>query len=322
MKQEVFEQHNQAFWQSFSTQLEELEQGRKDSFRQFASHYRRLCQHLAIARHRGYSQHLIIYLNDLMLRGHQMLHKRPSHFWLSLTHFLAVQFPHSIRTQWRYVMVATLLMYLPAVLLIGAIQVEPDLVYLVVDAHQLSEYESMYDPSSESLGKKRESSTDLQMFGYYIQNNIGIAFRTFATGIVFALGSIFFLVFNGVFFGVIGGHLTEIGYTETFWTFVIAHSAFEVTAITFAGAAGMKLGFTLLSPGARTRAEALKQAARECIPILYGMTIMLLIAAFIEAFWSSDHTLPATVKYSVGAAMWLMVIAYFTLAGRSAHEPR
>ena len=318
MKQEVFEQHNQRFWQTFNYQLEALEQGKKQAFNHFAADYRRLCQHLAIARHRGYSQHLIIFLNDLMLRGHQVLHKRPSHFWLSLVHFLGYQFPQAVRAQWRYIWVASALVYLPTVLLIGAIQVEPDLVYLVVDSQDLASYEAMYDPSSESLGKKREASTDLQMFGFYIQHNIGIAFRTFATGIVFAIGSIFFLVFNGVIGGVIAGHLTHIGYNEPFWTFVIAHSAFEITAITFAGAAGMKLGFTVLSPGSFSRVEALKNAARECTPILYGVIIMLMIAAFLEAFWSSDHTLPTVVKYSVGAAMWALVISYFTLSGRNA----
>ncbi|MCY1431701.1 hypothetical protein D9M71_476760 [compost metagenome] len=43
---------------------------------------------------------------------------------------------------------------------------------------------------------------------------------------------------------------------------------------------------------------------------------LLLIAAFIEAYWSSVTQFSATVKYLVGAMLWLLVGAYFLLGGR------
>jgi hypothetical protein len=45
---------------------------------------------------------------------------------------------------------------------------------------------------------------------------------------------------------------------------------------------------------------------------------MLLIAAGIEAFWSSSSWVPNAVKYSVAAFCWFAVIAYLTLQGRRA----
>ena len=45
---------------------------------------------------------------------------------------------------------------------------------------------------------------------------------------------------------------------------------------------------------------------------------LLLLAAFIEAFWSSNRAIPAEIKYAVGIAGWLLVILYLTLAGRRA----
>src|SRR6185312_7904088 len=59
-------------------------------------------------------------------------------------------------------------------------------------------------------------------------------------------------------------------------------------------------------------------AARGSIVIVYGLTIMLLIAAAFEAFWSSARWMPPTVKYTVGAACWLAVLAYLTFQGRRA----
>jgi hypothetical protein len=45
---------------------------------------------------------------------------------------------------------------------------------------------------------------------------------------------------------------------------------------------------------------------------------MLLIAAAIEAFWSSASWLPHTVKYGVAAACWIAVLGYLSLQGRHA----
>jgi uncharacterized membrane protein SpoIIM required for sporulation len=159
------------------------------------------------------------------------------------------------------------------------------------------------------------------MFGYYIMNNIGIAFQTFASGLLFGLGSLFFLLFNGLMIGAVAGHLTQIGYGETFWSFVVGHGAFELTAIALAGAAGLKIGWALLVPGRLPRAEALRIAAGSSVRLVGGVIVFLLLAAFIEAYWSSMALASPTLKYAVGAALWLLVLAYLLLAGRGTHAP-
>jgi hypothetical protein len=45
---------------------------------------------------------------------------------------------------------------------------------------------------------------------------------------------------------------------------------------------------------------------------------MLLIAAAIEAFWSSASWLPHPVKYAVASACWIGVLSYLAFQGRSA----
>jgi uncharacterized membrane protein SpoIIM required for sporulation len=49
--------------------------------------------------------------------------------------------------------------------------------------------------------------------------------------LLLGLGSAFFLIFNGLMIGAVAGHLTRIGFGQTFWSFVIGHGAFELTAI-------------------------------------------------------------------------------------------
>jgi uncharacterized membrane protein SpoIIM required for sporulation len=156
------------------------------------------------------------------------------------------------------------------------------------------------------------------MFGYYTRNNIGVAFQCFAGGLFAGLGSLFFLAYNGAFAGAIAGYLTERDMGSTFYSFVATHAAFELTAIVLSGAAGLRIGHALLAPGRLTRRQALVHATHSSAIILYGITAMLIVAAAVEAFWSSASWLPHAVKYSVAAMCWAGVLAYFTLQGRRA----
>src|SRR5690606_2187301 len=115
-------------------------------------------------------------------------------------------------------------------------------------------------------------------------------------------------------------YLTELGHVETFWPFVIGHGAFELTAIAIAGGAGLKLGYGLLAPGRLTRKQSLIQSARAAMPLVYGIFFFLIIAAFIEAFWSSSSVLPISVKLTVGGVFWLLVIVYLSLGWRRGHR--
>jgi len=176
----------------------------------------------------------------------------------------------------------------------------------------------MYDPGNEKIGRSedRESATDFAMFGYYIWNNIGIAFRTFASGMLAGVGTVLALLFNGVVIGGVAGHITQLGFVSTFWPFVSGHSAFELTAICISGGAGLLLARAILMPGRRSRGDALKAAALEAVTLVMGAGLLLLGAAFIEAFWSSNRAVAHEVKYSVAAVLWLVLILYLTLAGR------
>ena len=49
-----------------------------------------------------------------------------------------------------------------------------------------------------------------------------------------------------------------------------------------------------------------------------GVTVMLLIAAAVEAFWSSARWLPVEAKYGVAALCWIGVLSYLSLQGRRA----
>ena len=283
-----------------------------------AALYRRACEHLALARARSYPAYLLDRLDRLTADAHQVIYQQREFGAAALWRIVSRDFPRAVRADAAYVWIATALLAVPTLVLGVLVYFQPGLVLSVVDPATAAQFEQMYSPSAESIGRPRDAGSNWIMFGFYIRNNVGIAFQCFASGLAAGLGSIFFLVYNGALFGAVAGYLTERGLGSTFYSFVVTHGAFELTAIALSGAAGLKLGHSLLAPGRRTRRQSLVHAARECVVIIYGVAAMLIVAAAVEAFWSSAAWVPNTVKYGVAAVCWLSVFAYFALQGRDA----
>jgi len=145
---------------------------------------------------------------------------------------------------------------------------------------------------------------------------VRIGFQTFAGGLAFGVGSGWFLGANGVIIGAVSGYLTQVGYSETFWSFVAGHSSPELLAIAISGAAGLRLGLALIAPGGVSRKAALMAAAKPAVRLMYGAAIMFMFAAFVEAFWSPLTEPGFQVKIGVGLFGWALALAYFLLAGR------
>tara|TARA_R110002049_G_scaffold54869_18_gene152385 strand:- start:1792 stop:2781 length:990 start_codon:yes stop_codon:yes gene_type:complete len=328
VKQEVFERRYSSDWEQFEQWISLLSKRRsradndperlQAAGKEFPARYREICHHLALARTRRYSIALQQRLNQLALDGHQQLYRSRTTFLSTLQAFVFREFPATFRRYWRYMLASTLLFYLPAFGMAIAINLQPELVFSFLSPADVSRMEAMYDPQNDVLGRERVSETDWQMFAYYIYNNITIGFQTFAGGLVFGLGSLFYLVFNGLFFGAVATHLTAVGYTSTFWPFVAGHSALELTAICIFGGVGLLIGYAGIAPGRRSRWHAIRYQATNGMPLVYGGVLMLVAAAFVEAFWSSTTWPPVMLKFVVGGALWLLLLLYFLLMGR--HE--
>ena len=333
MKQQQFEARHGAFWDALAQTLTQLERpararwwhrakaktvspGAPASSADFPADYRRLCHQLALARQRGYSPNLVNRLNALVLRGHRQLYQHRPPLLPRLREFVRADFPRAVREQWRWHAASAMSFILAMALIWGLLAVQPDRVHSVLSGEMIAGIEAMY-ASETRLSDGRGSDDDVMMFGYYIYNNISVAFRSFAGGLFFGVGALFIMIFNGGFLGAVAGHLTNVGAGEALFTFVIAHGAPEITAIILAGGAGLRLGAALLAPGQQTRLAALRAAARSGLPVIYGVFLLLILAAFIEAFWS-PRDLPAQTKYIVGAICWALLTVYLLFAGRPA----
>lgn len=329
IRQTQFINKHEALWKHFEEWLDynELSRWKKKSKKNPVEEpealdlphaYRKICHHFALANSRMYSPILVEKLNKLVVRGHHKLYSTHTHFLRDILQFFAGGFPALVRQEWRVVSIAAALFYMPFIAIIIIIQYNPDLIYSIMDGSQVQSLESMYDPDlHERYGRERESDSDIYMFGFYIKHNIGIDFKIFAGGMLYGIGSIFLLLFNGLFLGAAFGHMTYIGYYDTFWGFVVGHGAFELQAAFLSGAAGLKLAEALIMPGRKSRVRALIDNGKIAVRIMYGVIVFSIIAAFLEAFWSST-VMPVMIKYVVGAILWTLVAFYFFFVGRNA----
>lgn len=325
MKQQQFEQLHQEKWRVFKSLLDE--KSRQSHFMglskyEFIRLYRMVCQHYALAKQRHYSPQLINELHQMVLQGHQNLYTKKGNMLNAVYQFYRHVFPVRFRALIHLFWLSFACFTVPLVVMGLLCYYNADMLYSVMSPHQVMDMESMYNPANAHFGRSsdRQSDTDLAMFGVYIQNNIGIDFQIYGMGIFAGIGTLFSVIFNGLIIGGVSGHLTGIGYGETFWQFVFGHGSFELTAAVISGAAGLRLGQSLFMPGNYSRTDALKIAGKESIELLLGAASMTFIAAFIEAFWSSSNVISPSVKYVVAFFLWSMVIGYLAFVGKKSYD--
>lgn len=285
-----------------------------EALRQVAALFRALCADVMQVRSLGYGHDLRWRLDALAARANTFLYRTPRREGAARLGEMLAEFPREVRRRRVFLLAASLLFWLPfGVGLAGALLL-PDFSERVLPAATLEQMSSAY---SKGFADGRASGEDAAMAGFYVQNNIGIAFRCFATGALFGAGSVFFLVYNGLTIGTVVGYLLSTGHGRNILTFVCGHTPFELGAIIISGAAGLMIGYALLDTGGLTRVAALRRAGRSALTLVVGAAVMLLVAALVEGFWSPSSATDQ-VKWVVAAFNTALVVGYLALASRAA----
>jgi uncharacterized membrane protein SpoIIM required for sporulation len=285
--------------------------------------YSDVCADLARAEAARHSPPLLDYLQGLTAAAHATLYGRHLHAISgggrrSPVRLALEAFPRAVRRHRVAMVVAFCLFFVPLFGGLLATLADPSFAARVVPEAQLR---PMVEAYQHGFSSGRAAGIDVQMAGFYVNNNIGIALRCFATGIAFGIGSAFYLVQNGLATGAMVGYVVAHGAGDNILTFVVGHSSLELGAIVLAGGAGLVLGWSIVAPGDRTRVASLQQAAGSVIVVVFGAATMLALAAAVEGFWSAS-SISSVVKRVVGGVLFMVVAAYIALAGRrSGNEP-
>jgi uncharacterized membrane protein SpoIIM required for sporulation len=275
--------------------------------------YRDICADLARAQAARYSAPLVDYLQGLTASAHTVLYSRESRR-RGRARALFHAFPLAVRAHWKAMLIAFVLFFAPFAFGLVMSLDDPRFAFRIIPESQLRPLTEAY---SRGFDAGRQGGEGALMAGFYVNNNVGIALRCFATGVFGGLGSAFYLVQNGLAIGATLGYVASQGAGFNIFTFIVGHGSFELGAIVISGGAGLSLGWSIVAPGDKTRLASLQDTGRDVVAIVSGAALMLLLAAAIEAFWSGS-SIPPIVKLVTGGLMFVLVMVYLLFAGRSA----
>lgn len=324
MNRERFIRQRRGDWQQMEGLLSAMQAQRKSRWSgrevtRLSTLYRSVCYDLSLVQSREWGARLEQYLNDLVAQGHNCLYRSPPRSLDKVLEFLSEGFPQLLRERRVFFFVSLALFVVPflAAMLLAAI--DPVLAERLVDKTAMEQSGESY---SKEFYSKIDSSYAEQrslMAGFYVWNNVGIAFRCFALGGFFGVGTVVTLLFNGISLGAITGYLINQGHSDNFFSFAISHGSFELTAIVVAGAAGLLLGWGMVHPGRLSRIESLRVHGMDAVKLACGAGFMLVVAALIEAYFS-PMAIPHSIKYVVGTFLWITVYIYLVHGGRGVYR--
>jgi uncharacterized membrane protein SpoIIM required for sporulation len=313
-KSEQFVEERKSEWKALRVILLSIRKGSRKSLSdsqvsQFPGLYRQICTDLAEAKMLELSPDVLDYLNNLVGQAHQYLYNMPVISWTQVKHFFTHTLPNILRDCIQYVAASAVLFLLPGIISFFVIFREPGYAQYVMPRAVLEQMEASYE---SEINGNRGPGTGAFAASYYIQHNTTIAFFSFAAGVLLGIGTIFFLVYNGIAIGSIAGYINALGYGENFWNFVCAHSVMELSGLIIAGAAGLLLGFSLIKANKYYRREWLKLQKERILILLCPSVFLLALAAIIEGN-ISPSSLPFWVKAAVALFSGCIVLYYFII---------
>ena len=147
-------------------------------------------------------------------------------------------------------------------------------------------------------------------------NNIQVTLVAFAGGLLFGVGTVASLGFNGLLLGVIGGLAFGAGNGEAFVRLVSSHGPLELSCIAVGGVAGLRLGLSLIRPGPHTRLRSLQQEGRRAVELAVGTAPWLVLCGFLEGL-ATGPELPVGVQAGIGIGLAALFWGLVAGAGRA-----
>ena len=88
---------------------------------------------------------------------------------------------------------------------------------------------------------------------------------------------------------------------------ILPHGLLELSAVIVAGAAGLRIGWSIIDPGDRPRFNALTDEARRAGSVLVGLVVAFMLAAVVEGFVTGQPW-PTALRVGIGVFVFAAVL--------------
>ncbi len=274
--------------------------------------YQRTAAHLAVIRGSTYDPTLEARLSTLVTSARGVVAGSTVPLMRSIAYFFTATFPAAVyRLRWAWITIAALSLLL-ATYVGHRIATVPGLQQSLIsdaDLEQLVNHDFAAYYSENPAGDFAAA--------VWLNNSLACA-TMIVTGIaVYPL--LLSLWSNMANVGLLGGLMVGHGRADVFYGLILPHGLLELTCLFIAAAAGLSLAWAIVSPGPRTRGQALAEQGRRVGAIAVGLAFALGVAGLLEAFLTPS-TLPAVVRLGIGATVWVAFLVYIFVLGSRANR--
>jgi uncharacterized membrane protein SpoIIM required for sporulation len=148
-------------------------------------------------------------------------------------------------------------------------------------------------------------------------NNSWVSAQCIAFSVLLGLPIPYVLFNNAANVGLIAGLMFHAGKGGILLGLLAPHGLLELTAVFLAGATGMRLGWSVISPGDRPRGQVLAEQGRAVVSVAVGLVGVLLVSGLIEAL-VTPSPLPTFVRVGIGIVAEAAFLSYIVYFGRRA----
>lgn len=273
--------------------------------------YQRVSTHLSMARSASTDSVLVARLSALVARARSAVTGAHAPLRSEFIRFWTVSFPVVAYRAWRWWLVTAAVFFGVAFLIALWVAGSPDVRSALgtpVELDQLVNHDF-----ASYYSENPAASFALRVW----TNNAWIAAQCIAFAVLLGIPIPWVLFQNAANLGLTAGLMAHAGKLDILFGLLTPHGLLELTAVFLAGAAGMRLGWTVIAPGDRPRAQALAEQGRAVVSVAIGLVVVLLVCGLIEAV-VTPSPLPTVVRVGIGVLVEILFLGYVIHFGRRA----
>lgn len=326
LRSDRFRLDREADWQRLEAIVKKMESGRirklsDEELLALPVLYRTVASSLSIARETSLDAATLAYLEALVQRAWFVVYGPRSSLLGWLRRFLGGGWSAAVRAIWIDILIALVIMVAGAAVGWLLVASDPEWYYAVVPG----QFADTRVPGAtrEVLQQTLTDGADqggLAVFAAYLfNNNAQVAILAFALGFAFGIPTLMLLIQNTAGLGAMLWLYHGQGLLIDFAGWLSVHGTTELFAILLAGGAGLHIGRAMVFPGDKPVLEATAIAGRRGAQVMMGVVIMLIFAAFLEAYPRQLVTDTGS-RFAIGGFMLAFWLAYIILPGRGASQ--
>jgi uncharacterized membrane protein SpoIIM required for sporulation len=315
-------------WAKLEAMLDQLEADPAarlplDDLRQFQQLYERAAADLAKVTTFSSERESRLYLESLVARAYREIHetrdtRRKIHFFAWFFGDLPRTFRRHLGAFWLSVAITLLGCGFGA----GALAADPGAKAVLIPFSHLQGEPAERVAREENMTHDRLADRKASFSASLMTHNTRVSIFTLALGLSWGVGTVIMLFFNGVILGAVGFDYLSAGQAPFLLGWLLPHGSVEIPSILIAGQAGFILAGALIGWGRRiSLRERLRAVSRDLVTLIFGVSLLLVWAGFIEAFLSQYHEPVIPYAFKIGFGLTELILLFTFLFKSGSQRP-